>query len=162
MRLAGLLMALLVAACTGGTASLDTTTTMAGGGATTTSEATTTTVAVTTSTALIGQVVTEYEVVARQSGQDGEVLYIVIPPGAYTDVDLQGFLIDLLDAGAVTYGAEVFDAAAAAQAHLKPEGERSAEETGLIEQHHLVSLVEGTLIRFQGPFSSSGEYPIGS
>ena len=39
----------------------------------------------------------------------GETLYIVIPEGAYTDVDIENFVVGLVDSGEVTYGAEIFN-----------------------------------------------------
>lgn len=115
-----------------------------------------------TSTTLVGESVGNYEIVAREPVTDGEIVYIVIGPGAYTDVDLENFLIDLYESGTATYGAEVFDDAAAADAYLKAEEDRTAEEVALIEQHHFASLVGGTIIRFQGPFTESGEFVLGS
>lgn len=115
-----------------------------------------------TSTTLVGESVGTYEIVAREPVTDGEIVYIVIGPGAYTDVDLENFLGDLYERGIATYGAEIFDDAAAADAYLKAEADRTAEEVALIEQHHFASLVGGTIIRFQGPFTDSGEFVLGS
>lgn len=115
-----------------------------------------------TSTTLVGESVGTYEIVAREPVTDGEIVYIVIGPGAYTDVDLENFLGDLYERGIATYGAEIFDDAAAADAYLKAEADRTAEEVALIEQHHFASLVGGTIIRFQGPFTDFGEFVLGS
>jgi hypothetical protein len=115
-----------------------------------------------TSTTLVGEAVGSYEIVAREPVTDGEVVYIVIGPGAYTDVDLENFILDLYEGGIATYGAEIFDDAAAADAYLKAEEDRTAEEVALIELHHYASLVGGTIIRFQGPFTESGEFVLGS
>jgi hypothetical protein len=115
-----------------------------------------------TSTTLVGESVGTYEIVAREPGTDGETVYIVIGPGAYTDVDLENFLIDLYESGTATYAAEIFDDPAAAAAYLKAEEDRTAAEVALIEQHHFASLVGGTIIRFQGPFTASGETVLGS
>jgi len=115
-----------------------------------------------TSTTLVGESVGSYEIVAREPGTDGEVVYIVIGPGAYTDVDLENFLLDLYEQGIATYGAEIFDDAAAADDYLKAEADRTEEEVALIEQHHFVSLVGGTIIRYQGPFAEFGEHSLGS
>ena len=130
-------------------------------------DATTTTVATaeggaTTSSTLVGQVVAEHQVVAREPVDGGEIIYVVIPPGAYTDVDLENFVLDLYEEGIATYGAEVFNDQAAAEAYLKAEAERTPEETTLIEEHHLVSLVGGATIVFRGPFVESGQHVLGS
>jgi hypothetical protein len=115
-----------------------------------------------TSTTLVGESVGSYEIVAREPGTSGEVVYIVIGPGAYTNVDLENFLLDLYESGVATYGAEIFSDPAAVDAYLKAEADRTPEEVALIEQYHLASLVAGTTIRFQGPFAEFGETVIGS
>ena len=166
LGLFGLLVLALAACDDGETTDLSTTsslvsspTTGAGG------VATTTTVAPggdTTSTTLVGQQVAEYEVVARVSDPAGETLFIVIPPGAYTDVDLENFVVGLVDSGEITYGAEIFDDNGAVDAYRKPEAERTEGETQLIEQHHFASVQNGTTVVYRGPFADSGEFVIGS
>jgi hypothetical protein len=116
----------------------------------------------TTTVALVGTTVASYEVVARDTTGPGEVLYIVIPQAAYTDVDLENFVGDLLDSGAVRWGAEVFDDIQALEAYQKSEATRTADEQDLIDKHHFVSLFNGDTMRFQGPYSTSGEFVIGS
>jgi hypothetical protein len=158
-------LSVLAAACDGEEAVLSTTSSLITDSGDTGSPTTTVTVAPgdQTSTTLVGESVgTNYTIVAREPGDDGETVYIVIGPGAYTDVDLENFLGDLYEEGIATDGAEVFDDAAAADAYLKPEAERTPEEVELIEQHHFVSLVGGSIIRFQGPFAESGEFVLGS
>ena len=115
-----------------------------------------------TTSVLRGQAIESWEIVGRESADEGETLYIVIPPGAYTDVDLENFVLDLYEGEVATWGAEVFDDANAVDAYRVPEEDRTEAEQELVDGHHFVSLVEGSIIRFQGPFSSSGEYPIGS
>ena len=100
--------------------------------------------------------------VARVSDPAGETLFIVVPPGAYTDVDMENFVVGLVDTGEVTYGAEVFDDPGAVDAYRKPEAERTEGETQLIEEHHLASVQNGTTVVFRGPFAESGEMVIGS
>jgi hypothetical protein len=157
-------LSVLAAACDGEEAVLSTTSSLitdsGQNGATTTSV--TAAPGDQTSTTLVGETVGSYTIVAREPGDDGETVYIVIGPGAYTDVDLENFIGDLYEQGIATYGAEVFNDAAAADAFLKPEAERTPEEVALIEQSHLVSLVGGSIIRFKGPFAASGESVIGS
>jgi hypothetical protein len=155
-------MAVLLMACDSGETTLSTGSTLI---TTTPDEGTvtsTTAVQPDTSTTLRGQVVTEYEVVARLSTANGEVLHIVIPMGGYTDVDLENFIIDLKEADPELWGAEVFDDPAAPEAFALDEASRTAEQEALLDQHHLVSLVEGETIRFQGPFAELGETTIGS
>ena len=157
-------MALAVVACDGDVAELTTTSVLVTDEGTS-SEATTTTVTGETQSSppvVRGQSVDSYQVVARVSGDQGETLYIVIPPGAYTDVDLENFMLDLYETEAATYGAEVFDDPAAVDAYMKAESERTEAEQELVDTHHFVSLVDGAVIRFQGPFVETGEMIIGS
>jgi hypothetical protein len=113
-------------------------------------------------TTLRGQPVTDYEIVARLSTANGEVLHVVIPAGAYTDVDLENFVIDLKESDPDLWGAEVFDHPDAPAAFSVPTAQRTPEQQDLVDRHHLVSLVQGETIRFQGPFAEFGETVIGS
>lgn len=136
---------------TGGTNAPATTTTTAGeeGASDTTSPPPT----------LVGQAVTDFEVVARFPNDDGEERHYVIPNGAYTDVDLENFVFDLLESDPDLYGAEIFDDAAAAEAFQVEPADRSEEETELLERHHFVTLIGRDRIEFNGPFS---EFPGGA
>jgi len=159
------LLALAVVACNGDDGVELSTTSSVISGQPTTVESSTTTAPSSgegATTSLVGQSVSGYEIVARETDTAGETLYIVIPPGAYTDVDIENFVLDLVESGTATFGAEVFDDAAAVEAYRKPETDRTEEEGTLVSQHHFVSLQNGTTIVFRGPFESSGEMVIGS
>jgi hypothetical protein len=157
------LLALTLAACDGDEAAeLTTTSSLVASPSSDESSATSVAPADSTTTTLVGQSVGNYEIVARESDSAGETLYVVIPPGAYTDVDIENFVLDLIEAGTVTFGAEIFDDTGAVDAYRKPAAERTEGETQLLDEHHFVSLLNGNTIRFQGPFASSGEYIIGS
>jgi len=163
-----LAFALVLVACDSGAAELSTTSSLVTG----TTEApdqdgSTTTltdggVAGQTSTTLVGETVGSYEIMVRISGDNGETLHIVIPSGAYTEVDLENFIGDLKEADPDLWGAEVFDDEDAIPAFVIPADQRNAEQQTLIKEHHFVSLVGGDTIRFQGPFSEFGEAIIGS
>lgn len=158
------LIAIVVAACDDNSAELSTTSSLVSGPAPT-GESTTTSVTPggeSTTTSLVGETVADHEIVARETDTAGETLYIVIPPGAYTDVDIENFVLDLVEGGTATFAAEVFDDGAAVEAYRKPEVERTEEETALIDLHHFVSLQNGTTMVFRGPFEASGELVIGS
>ena len=164
LGLLGLLVLTLAACDDGETTDLSTTSSLIASPTTGGEVATTTTVATggeTTST-LVGQQVASHEVVARVSDPAGETLFIVIPPGAYTDVDVENFVVGLVDSGEVTYGAEVFDDPGAVDAFRKPQAERTEGETQLIDQHHFATVQNGTSMIFRGPFADSGEFVIGS
>ncbi len=123
---------------------------------------TSTTEADSTSTTLRGEIVSDYELVVRIPGDNGDTLYVVIPPGAYTDIDLENFILDLREANDGLWGVEVFDDPDAALAFQVDEAARTEEDQKLLDDHHLVSLVNGDTIRFQGPLSEFGEYILAS
>lgn len=114
------------------------------------------------STTLVGEAVSSYQVVHEIPNENGVAKHIVIPNGAYTDVDLQNFVFDLLEADPDLYGIEIFDDADAAEAFLTPEEERTEEEASLLERHHFVTVTGRARIDFRGPFSESPGGAIGS
>ena len=159
------LSALLLAACTGD-AELSTTSTLV-------TSATNAPVTSTTAppesgddspptTVLVGESVSEFEVVAETPNDDGVYQLIVIPEGAYTDVDLQNFVIDLLESNLDLYGAEIFDSSEAAEAFQVEEADRTDAHDALLERHHFVSLIGRDAIEFRGPFSDFSGGAIGS
>jgi hypothetical protein len=158
-----LVLALALVACNREETVLSTTSSVVAGG---TTIATPSTMAGTTipegSTTLAGEAVSDYEVVARLSTANGEVLHIVIPAGGYTDVDLENFVGDLKENDPELWGVEVFDDPTAPEAFGVDEATRTPEQQQLLDRHHLVSLVNGDVLRFQGPFSELGEHVIGS
>lgn len=157
--------ALLVVACNGDDAELSTDSTIltGPGGTDPATEATTTTTGgsdgTSPPTTLAGESVSGYEVVEEIENDNGVEQHIVIPNGAYTDVDLENFVIDLIEANPDLYGAEVFDDAAAAEAFMLAEAERSEEQVALLERHHFVTLTGRDRIDFHGPFA---EFPGGA
>lgn len=162
--LVALVAALALAACSGDS-DATTTTTVPGGGTAAPSDSTTTSTTTpsdATPTTIWGQTVTDYQTVARLSTANGEVLHIVIPIGGYTDIDLYNFIADLKSADPDLWGAEVFDDAEAATAFATAEGLRTEAQATLVRNHHLVSLVSGDTLRYQGPFASFGESILGS
>ncbi|MGH8944559.1 MAG: hypothetical protein ACRDVL_00220 [Acidimicrobiia bacterium] len=160
-----LALALLAVACNPEQADLTTTSSLITG----TTEAadsgdttTTTEAAAASTTTLVGETVATYEVVARISSDNGETLYILIPEGAYTDIDLEQFVGDLKESDPQLFGAEVFDDEQAVQAFPIPEAQRTEAQQQLLDDHHLISLVGGNTIVFRGPFEHLGEQVIGS
>jgi len=159
-------LAMVVVACDGDDAELSTSSTIITGG--TNAPVTTTTTPgegagsdgeTSSSTTLLGQPVTTFEVVARFPNDNGEERHYVIPNGAYTDVDLENFVIDLIEADPELYGGEVFDNADAADAFLVDAAERTEEQITLLERHYFVSLIGRDRIEFHGPFA---EFPGGA
>lgn len=157
-------VSLALAACDNGDVEPELTTTSSIVGQTTAPDPDTTTTVGgdTTSTTLVGQAVDSYDVVVRESTDDGEILYIVVPPGDYTAIDLENFIGDLIEGDGGPESVEVFDDAEAIDSYLKNESEQTAGDLAAIDAHHLVSLIDGRTIKFQGPFADEGEYAIGS
>lgn len=156
---------MLAAACDSGEAELSTTSSLVTGTTETPGQATTTTTTlegVTTTTPLRGETVASYEIAVRISTDNGEIFYVVIPSGAYTDVDLENFVGDLLEANPGLWGAEVFDDEEAVQAFVIPEDQRTEQQQDLLDESHFVSLIGGDTVKFQGPFAEFGEFVIGS
>lgn len=161
-------VALLAVACDGDDAELSTQSTIISGPTATepATEAPSTTAGsdddgngASSSTTLVGEAVSSFEVVHEIPNEDGVAQHIVIPNGAYTDVDLQNFVFDLLEGNPDLYGIQVFDDAAAAEAFLTPADERSEEEVELLERHHFVTVTGRARIDYRGPFS---EFPGGA
>ena len=156
-------VSLALTACDNGVEPELTTTSSLVGQVTTPDPETTTTVGGDeTTTSLVGQTVDSYEVVLRESTDEGETLYIVVPPAEYTAIDLENFIGNLIEGDDDLESVEVFDDQAALDSFLKDEAEQTAGDLSAIDAHHLVSLVDGHTIRFQGPFADEGEYAIGS
>lgn len=161
-----LTMGLILVACDDGAVELSTTSSLVTGTTETPEQGGSTTSLAEnegpSSTALVGETVAGADIIVRISGDNGETLHIVIPPGAYTEIDLENFIGDLKEADPELWGAEVFDDEDAIPAFVIPTDQRTAEQQALVDEHHFVSLIGGDTIRFQGPFSEFGEAIIGS
>ena len=160
-----IILALLVVACSNDEPELSTDSTLLTGGTNAPAATTSTLSSIEdgddepTTETLVGEAVSEYTVVERIPNEEGEELRIVIPNGAYTDVDLENFILELLDEDPTMYGAEVFDDEAAAEAFSVAPADRSDEQEELLDRHHFVSLIGRERIEFRGPFS---EFPGGA
>lgn len=163
--LTSLLVAAL-AACDSGDAELSSDSTIITGGTNAPATTTSTTIAGTESDSstqtLVGQAVSEYTVVERIPNDDGEELYIVIPNGAYTDVDLENFILELLDEDPTMYGAQIFNDEDAVAAFMVDRAERTDEQNDLLDDHFLMTLVGRDRIEFNGPFADFSGGAIGS
>ena len=103
-----------------------------------------------------------YSVVRQEATRDGSRLFVAISPGDYTEVDLENLVVSVYEERDDLYELHVFDNREAVGALIKAEGERTSEEAELLARHHLVSLLEGDTIRFQGPFADLEGFRIGS
>ena len=103
-----------------------------------------------------------YRVVRQESTRDGRVLYLEIPPGDYTDVDLENLVLSVHEERENLFELHVVDDREAVPALLKSGEDRTPEEAELLESHYLVSFLEGAILRFQGPFADLEGYVVGS
>ncbi|MEX2279502.1 MAG: hypothetical protein WEA76_05380 [Acidimicrobiia bacterium] len=156
----------LIAACSPEEAELTTTTTTAPTESTTTAPEGDDSTATTDDDDADGPseaAITEYEVVVRSSASAGETLWILIDPGEYTDIDLENLIRELVDESDVTLqGINVFDDLVALEAGRIDVDARTDEEQALVDEHFLVSLVDASTIRFEGPYAEFGETAVGS
>ena len=164
-----LMLGLVVAACDSGEAELSTTSSLVTGSTEAPVEPTSTStteagdVGPVTPTTLRGQTVDSFEITARIPSDNGEILYIVVPASdAYTDVDMENFIGDLLEGDPDLWGAEVFRSEEGPVAFVIPEDQRTEEQQQVIDEHHLASLIGGDTLVFRGPFEDVGQMIIGS
>lgn len=103
-----------------------------------------------------------YRVVRQESTRDGNRLFLEISAGDYTDVDLENLVLSVYEEREDLFELHVFDDRRAVEALVKAEGERTAEDVDLLDRHYLVSLLEGHILRFQGPFANLEGFIVGS
>lgn len=115
-----------------------------------------------TTTTLRGQAVSEFQQVHREETVSGPVLHLLIPRGGYTDIDIENFIRDLRESQPGLWGVELFDNPDAQVAFAVPAAQRTDEQRQVLGRHHLVSLSEGDVLIWRGPFSSLGQSTLGS
>lgn len=103
-----------------------------------------------------------YRVVRQESTRDGNRLFLEVPPGSYTDVDLENLVLSVFEERDDLYELHVFDNREAVEALVKAENERTPDDAELLDRHYLISVLEGSILRFQGPFSNLEGFIIGS
>lgn len=139
-------------------ASAAATATTAAGVATTT----TTTADGASTTTLASMPVEDYDIQVATSGDEGQVLWVTIPAEDYTDRDLEDFVVGVVEDVGDIWEFHVLDDTAAVDAARVSEGDRTEEEQALVDEHYLVSVTEGNVITFHGPFEAAGTFLIGS
>ncbi len=103
-----------------------------------------------------------YRVVRQESTRDGNRLFLEVPPGSYTDVDLENLVLSVFEERDDLYELHVFDNREAVEALVKAENERTPDDAELLDRHYLISVLEGSILRFQGPFANLEGFIIGS
>lgn len=103
-----------------------------------------------------------YRVVRQESTRDGNRLFLEVAPGSYTDVDLENLVLSVFEERDDLYELHVFDNREAVEALVKAENERTPDDAELLDRHYLISVLEGSILRFQGPFANLEGFIIGS
>jgi hypothetical protein len=103
-----------------------------------------------------------YELQVTTTEDEGRVMWVTIPPEDYTDRDLENFVVVLFDEEEDLWAVHVLDDVAAVDAARVPAADRTEEEQQLVDAHYLVSLTEGNVVTFHGPFEAAGSFLIGS
>lgn len=116
----------------------------------------------TTTTTLARVRVEGYEIQVATTADEGRVLWVTIPAEDYTDLDLEDFLVGLVDDEEDLWEVHVLDDVTAVDAARVAEEDRTEDEQALVDEHYLVSLTEGNVITFRGPFEAAGTFLIGS
>lgn len=123
---------------------------------------TTTTADDASTTTLASMPVEDYDIQVATSGDEGQVLWVTIPAEDYTDRDLEDFVVGVVEDVGDIWEFHVLDDTAAVDAARVSEGDRTEEEQAMVDEHYLVSVTEGNVITFHGPFEAAGTFLIGS
>jgi hypothetical protein len=71
-------------------------------------------------------------------------------------------VVALVDEEEDLFELHVLDEVEAVDAARVPEADRTEEEQALVDDHYLVSITQGNVVTFHGPFESAGSFLIGS
>jgi ABC-type transport system substrate-binding protein len=115
-----------------------------------------------TPTTIVSNPIEDYQIQVATTVDQGQVLWVTIPAESYTDRDLEDFVVGVVDDEGDIWEFHVLDDAAAVDAARLPEADRTEEEQALVDEHYLVSVTEGNVITFHGPFEAAGSFLIGS
>ncbi|MDH3730114.1 MAG: hypothetical protein OES13_03150 [Acidimicrobiia bacterium] len=99
----------------------------------------------------------EFTIVERT---EDDVLVVAVPPGTYTDLDLQNLVGEMVERFAPVNGLHIIDDLAATQLVLADSV--SAEEQALLDLHYFLRLEDGFRMVYLGPFAEVGEVILGS
>lgn len=106
--------------------------------------------------------VEDYQIAVTTSAEQGQLMWVVIPAADYRERDLENFLLEVVEENESLWEFHVFDDMAAVEAARKDRAERSEAEQRLVNRHYLLSLTEGNLVTFRGPYADSGSFILGS
>ena len=100
-----------------------------------------------------------YEVVSALAAEGGEALVIVIEPGAYSNVELENLVFDIVDRFAPST-VLIVDVREAADLTLL--AALTDEEEMFLAQHTLITIENGVEVTFLGPYADIPGLTIGS
>ena len=111
----------------------------------------------TTTAVVIG--IPTYEIVSAVAGDRGDALVVVIDTGAYSNVELENLVFDIVDrfAPAVVLVVDSQEAADLALLELLTD-----EEETILARHTLISIENGVEVTFLGPYADFPRLTIGS
>ncbi len=131
-----------------------TTTSSAGGAATTVSGDST---VATTTAVVVGM--PSYEVVATTPGSSGDALVVVVEPGAYSNVELENLVYDIVDRFAPASAVVVDQNEAVALLAL---AELDDAQREFLAAHTLLQIADGVEVTFLGPYADIPRLTVGS
>jgi len=115
--------------------------------------------AVTTSTTQVVAGMPTYQVADRIEEAAGDRLVVVVEPGAYTEVELQNLVFDIVDRFQPVAAVVVDDPAAVA---LVSADDLSDADREFLERHTFLTISDGIEVRFSGPYADVADLTIGS
>ena len=165
-----LALALVVAACNRGEDETATTTGPTLAESASTSRVTTTssassaastvpadTTVATTTAVVVG--LPSYEVVEATSGSSGDALVVVVEPGAYSNVELENLVYDIVDRFAPASAVVVDQTEAVALLAL---AELDDAQRDFLAAHTLLEITDGVEVTFLGPYADIPRLTVGS
>ena len=116
-----------------------------------------TTVPVGTTTTSLEFSLPDFTIIERT---DDNVLVVAVPPGTYSDLDLQNLVNEIIERFAPVNGLHIIDDETIADLVLADDV--TAAEQEQLDEHYFLSLEEGFRMVFLGPFSDVEDVIIGS
>lgn len=103
-----------------------------------------------------------YSIVRREGAEGGDRLVVLLEDFQYTDLVLEDLVFEIAEEYSPVLEAYLIDDPAASDLVLLDPESWSDEDRTVVEDHLFVSLTEGNLVTFRGPFADMGEFRMGS
>lgn len=104
-----------------------------------------------------GSFVPEFTILERTPD---DVLVVAVPPGTYSDIDLQNLVSEVVERFAPVNVLHIVDDEGAADLVLAES--LTAEDQAFLDDHYFLRLEEGFRMVFLGPFADVGDVILGS